>query len=920
MYNRNEGKIKRIEGSRNNLSRPVVTKIKSSLNKEFIITASPQLFFKINLSGKTTDSISFSFRFTGPAGSITDFIEYEEDQFIITSTSGLFQFNWKSKTIKELTLPAAASKDLRCIEKDADGKYWIGSSNNLIVLAPDFSFMENTALNNTLLKNCSINDIQKDPEGRIWLGANTGLFLKDDNQLHKVIVSANEPLPLNISSLFIDIKGTVWVTTVDNGLYQVYQPDIFFQTLPGIEIYSKKNKIQSILEEKPGTWLIGTMSGIVRYEFAEQRFEKVKFTNSKEDIPVSYQLKDKNNGWWIGTNTHGLFYQPAGQKEFLNFSNQPGNANFIASNNVVALKEDKFNNIWIGTYSPGNKANCLYYYDSRLKKINPVTSSISATKKFDATTTSQIETDELNRLWVGTWDKGLFGSQLSDSELQQNMFSNYSEASAGKHKISHNVVSCVKPGRNGKIWFGTVSGGLNMLDTKTDSISWFTIKNGMPGNLIYRIEEDDQGILWMSTDNGISRYDPATNSFINYNTSSGLPTNNFTFLSSVKIADGSIAFGTNDGQVVYFNPNSYKNTANTQPVVITDIRVFNKSLETGSSSVLKKSAYLTDTISLNYDQSVISFELANLDFLNPEVYTYAYKLEGFDKNWTYMSERNSITYTNLNPGTYTLLIKNANHFGTWNEIPTKIVLIIKPPFWWTWWFISLIILAIASFLYALFRYRLHQKLRVLQIRNRLHRDLHDDIGATLSSVKAYSEILKDNPDNPLIAELIRDNSAEMIERLEVIAWATNPQHDNFKSLKNRMIKFAAPLCHSKNIQCDIESEGLNEEVLIPGEIRQNIFLVFKEAMNNMMKYAEATACSTSMFIQHNRFVMQIKDNGKGFEGAVKESGNGLKNMQKRTEELNGKFYVESSAVIGTVVSIRIPYPFKIPNSWDRNKH
>jgi signal transduction histidine kinase len=306
--------------------------------------------------------------------------------------------------------------------------------------------------------------------------------------------------------------------------------------------------------------------------------------------------------------------------------------------------------------------------------------------------------------------------------------------------------------------------------------------------------------------------------------------------------------------------------------------------------------------------------------LNPEVYTYAYKLEGFDKNWTYMSERNSITYTNLNPGTYTLLIKNANHFGTWNEIPTKIVLIIKPPFWWTWWFISLIILAIASFLYALFRYRLHQKLRVLQIRNRLHRDLHDDIGATLSSVKAYSEILKDNPDNPLIAELIRDNSAEMIERLEVIAWATNPQHDNFKSLKNRMIKFAAPLCHSKNIQCDIESEGLNEEVLIPGEIRQNIFLVFKEAMNNMMKYAEATACSTSMFIQHNRFVMQLKDNGKGFEGAVKESGNGLKNMQKRTEELNGKFYVESSADNGTVIIIRIPYPFKIPNSWDRNKH
>ena len=137
----------------------------------------------------------------------------------------------------------------------------------------------------------------------------------------------------------------------------------------------------------------------------------------------------------------------------------------------------------------------------------------------------------------------------------------------------------------------------------------------------------------------------------------------------------------------------------------------------------------------------------------------------------------------------------------------------------------------------------------LEIRNRISRDLHDDVGATLSSVKAYSEILKDNPNNPVIAELIRDNSTEMIERLEVIAWATNPQHDHFKSLKNMMIKFAAPLCHSKNIQCNIESNGINEEMLMPGEVRQNIFLVFKEAINNMIKYAEATTCNTQLSYQ-----------------------------------------------------------------------
>jgi signal transduction histidine kinase len=156
----------------------------------------------------------------------------------------------------------------------------------------------------------------------------------------------------------------------------------------------------------------------------------------------------------------------------------------------------------------------------------------------------------------------------------------------------------------------------------------------------------------------------------------------------------------------------------------------------------------------------------------------------------------------------------------------------------------------------------------------------------------------------------------MIERLEVIAWATNPQHDNFKSLKNNMTKFATPLCHSKNIQCNIESEGLNEEMQMQGEVRQNIFLVFKEAINNMMKYSEASACNTRMFMEHNQFVLEIKDDGTGFDGIVKGGGSGLKNMEKRTKELNGKLLINSMPEKGTIITMTLPFPFKIPNSWD----
>lgn len=215
--------------------------------------------------------------------------------------------------------------------------------------------------------------------------------------------------------------------------------------------------------------------------------------------------------------------------------------------------------------------------------------------------------------------------------------------------------------------------------------------------------------------------------------------------------------------------------------------------------------------------------------------------------------------------------------------------------------------------------QLHNQ-KELEIRNKISRDLHDDIGATLSSVKAYSEILHAHPDNLLINDLIRQNADEMIEQLEVIAWATNPKNDNLKSLTNAMLKFAQPISHARHIELFFEQDGLDEDLNIPGDIRQNILLIFKEAINNMIKYANATVCSVSIFAQDQNFCVEVEDNGVGCDGIIKGGGAGVKNMSKRAEEINGKFNMECVAGKGTSVSVSIPYPFKIPNSWDNKKN
>jgi len=208
-------------------------------------------------------------------------------------------------------------------------------------------------------------------------------------------------------------------------------------------------------------------------------------------------------------------------------------------------------------------------------------------------------------------------------------------------------------------------------------------------------------------------------------------------------------------------------------------------------------------------------------------------------------------------------------------------------------------------------------MRLANIRERISRDLHDDVGATLSSIKAYSEILKTNPKNLQIAELISNNSAEMIESLEVIAWTTNPTHDHFSSLKSMMRKFAVPLCHAKNIDFSIHSESIHEKLQIPGEIRQHLFLIFKESINNIIKYSEATECRVCLTLSNKLFCMEISDNGKGFDGTIKGGGNGIYNMRKRAKDLSATLDFDSEDGKGTSLIVCMEYPFKIPNSWDR---
>ncbi|HEY2726233.1 MAG TPA: triple tyrosine motif-containing protein, partial [Parafilimonas sp.] len=288
---------------------------------------------------------------------------------------------------------------------------------------------------------------------------------------------------------------------------------------------------------------------------------------------------------------------------------------------------------------------------------------------------------------------------------------------------------------------------------------------------------------------------------------------------------------------------------------------------------------------------------------------YAYKLEGLDKDWINTSNRTVANYSNLSPGTYTFKVKAANNNGSWNNTGASLTIIISPPFWQTWWFILLCAFSISAIIYALYRYRLNEALRVERLRSRISTDLHDDIGSTLSSISILSDMVMHDAANSNSKEMlheIKENSVNLMEKMDDIVWSINPRNDSLEKLLLRIQRFAAQLFEAKNIEYDIDINEDIQSFKLPMEMRQHLYLMIKEAINNIIKHSQCTQANISIQYANDHLLVKISDNGKGFNAAEKTYGNGLINLQERARNINANFDVQSMQQSnGTVITIEL---------------
>jgi signal transduction histidine kinase len=375
-----------------------------------------------------------------------------------------------------------------------------------------------------------------------------------------------------------------------------------------------------------------------------------------------------------------------------------------------------------------------------------------------------------------------------------------------------------------------------------------------------------------------------------------------TIAADFRTANDYIIFGGSNC-VVMFNPEIFSTTQPPNDVTITDFKVFNQFLPV--DSLLRNTQ-----IKLNYDQSSFSIYFASLSYRQRDKLTYYYKMQGADKVWIRGDRSFFANYSLLPPGTYTFKIYCENIEGRRSAKTTELSIYIKPQFWRTWWFMSLLLFVAALLIYEVHKLRVNKLLAVEALRNRVARDLHDDMGSTLSTINILSSMAKTKVNDSAVKtseylSKISEYSERMMDTMDDIVWSITPSNDSMQNITSRMREFATNVLEPKEIDFDfIVDEGVHD-VKLNMEVRRDFFLVFKEAVNNAAKYSKAEKALIQLTVQNKKLLLVVKDDGAGFD-FEEADGNGLGNMKKRADNMNGFVSIHSSKGEGTTVELVIP--------------
>ncbi len=502
--------------------------------------------------------------------------------------------------------------------------------------------------------------------------------------------------------------------------------------------------------------------------------------------------------------------------------------------------------------------------------------------------------------WVGT-TRGLV---KIDKDGQMDVFQ-FSENNY--YGLVSNMIYCIVEDSEGNLWIGTDAGvnRCKLDDTGEDEFEFFDARDGLADNNVRAILEDDNGNMWFSTAGGLSYFDRTLKTFRNFGIADGFSQNEFNKFSFSKDQDGNFFIGGTNG-LNYFNPNELLERNLDAPILLSELSYYDKV----EDAIIEKTHNLQDIeeVVLPASNRYFHCAFALADYAYPELNQFQYKLENRDPEWNWIGTQNTIRFNNLSAGNYVLKIRGADRNLNLSSTEFALPIRVKQFFYKSNWFALFCIILGLLFIYLFHKIRVQQVIKMERLRTKISSDLHDDVGGLLSGLAMQTELLeytaaeKDKPKLKRISDMSRNAMAQMRD----VIWATDARKDRFEDLIVRMREFAAEILFSRGINCNIQTKGIVPEKKLPVQVRQNLYLIFKEAITNVAKHSNATDTQVELMKEGSVFEMTIKDNGTGKETNGQKSslnGSGLKNMRLRAKNLNAQLDIDKQN--GFKVSLRM---------------
>jgi ligand-binding sensor domain-containing protein/two-component sensor histidine kinase len=835
------------------------------------------------------------------------------------------------------------------IFEDSKGGLWIGTESAGLFHFRDDSFI-NISTQDGLADNI-VRKVIEMPDGQIVVATRSGISFIRNNTVQRNLTGSQGLSESRVRDVILMNDGALWIATRDGVTMYKDGQFKYLNTNNGL-VHPRVTSFA--LDDSGGVW-IATEGGLSHY--SGNRIYNYSDNNGLANNIVNDVLLDFENNLWIGTYGGGVDLL-VGEK-FTHYSVQQG----LLSNMITSFEETADASIWIGTYGGGlsrlyngiitnystdsglvdtrvytlyrTKNNILYIgtrnglsrFERGVMSIDDKTDDLPDLK------VRSILEDRSGNLWIGTYGGGI--AQFRNNQLikiwnRENGLADdivmkiiqskdgriwvatYGGVSIidGDHVKTINVddglvqnsVLTLFEDNQSNIWVGTF-GGVSIINS--DGISNVTVADGLPNNVIYFIQQDDTGMMWLGTNNGLIRYDRSIESdvldprrikdmvrFKRYSIDNGLTANEMNSNAILKDSDGNFWLGSVLG-ANHFRWRLDSKVSQGPPVHIEKIRLFDGEIDADVNYIF------------THDQNFIGFEFIGLSYANPNEILYEYRLRGIDQDWQ-MTRSRIIRYTTLPDGEFRFEVRARNPDGYWSSERATLTFRIEPPFWKSWWFIMIVLISailITAFLYNY--YKISKLVDLERIRIRIASDLHDDVGASLTEIALQADFLQATQKDDKIVESLKqmgDMSRRIVTTMDDIVWSIDARNDTFGDLHDRMQDYANNVLFHKNIEPRFYFKGFDGSKTMSLEIRQNIYLIFKEAINNAAKHSKATKVDVNFERNDSTYKLKISDNGVGMPEKLRSGGHGLKNMRLRAERIKADIQIENTNGLTIIIT------------------